>query len=56
MWQALSLNRLDNQHEEEEEEDFSALDEPLPECTLAFTHGVGKQVNESNKGCLLGIC
>ena len=49
MWQALSPNRLNNQHEEEEEEDFSALDEPLPECTLAFTHGIGKQVTQKNK-------
>lgn len=46
MWQVLSLNRLNNQHEEEDEEDFSALDEPLPECTLAFTHRIGNQVDE----------
>lgn len=35
--------RLAAQRDEEDEEDFSALDEPLPECTLAFTHGIGKQ-------------
>ncbi|KAJ7386940.1 putative ATP-dependent RNA helicase ddx60 [Desmophyllum pertusum] len=27
----------------QDEEDFSALNEPLPECTLAFTHGIGKE-------------
>ena len=46
MCQFDSLNRLSTQQGEESEEDFSALDEPLPECTLAFTHGIGKQVNE----------
>ncbi|KAK2572326.1 putative ATP-dependent RNA helicase DDX60 [Acropora cervicornis] len=35
--------RLATQQDEEDEEDFSALDEPLPECTLAFTHGIGKK-------------
>lgn len=50
MWQVLSLNRLNKQQQDQDEEDFSALDEPLPECTLAFTHRIGKQVDESNKG------
>ncbi|XP_044173202.1 probable ATP-dependent RNA helicase DDX60 isoform X1 [Acropora millepora] len=35
--------RIASQQGEGNEEDFSALDEPLPECTLAFTHGIGKQ-------------
>lgn len=50
MWQVLSLNRLNKQQQDQDEEDFSALDEPLPECTLAFTHRIGKQVDKSNKG------
>ncbi|KAJ7386934.1 putative ATP-dependent RNA helicase ddx60 [Desmophyllum pertusum] len=29
--------------EQVDEEDFSALDEPLSECTLAITHGIGKE-------------
>ena len=49
MCQFDSLNRLSTQQGEEIEEDFSALDEPLPECTLAFTHGIGKQVTQRNK-------
>ena len=49
MCQFDSLNRLSTQQGEEIEEDFSALDEPLPECTLAFTHGIGKQVTQKNK-------
>ena len=44
-----SVDRLASQQDEEGEEDFSALDEPLPECTLAFTHGIGKQVTQRNK-------
>ena len=44
-----SVDRLASQQDEEDEEDFSALDEPLPECTLAFTHGIGKQVTRRNK-------
>lgn len=35
--------------EEQDEEDFMDLDEPLPECTLAFTYGIGKQVAEDYK-------
>ena len=49
MCQFYSLSRLATQQGEEDEEDFSALDEPLPECTLAFTHGIGKQVTQKNK-------
>ena len=49
MCQLVSLNRLIKEQGEEDEEDFSALDEPLPECTLAFTHGIGKQVAQRNK-------
>ena len=42
------LNGLSSQLEEQvDEEDFSALDEPLSECTLAITHGIGKEVAES---------
>lgn len=43
MCQFYSLSRIASQRGEGNEEDFSALDEPLPECTLAFTHGIGKQ-------------
>ena len=43
-----SVDRLASQQGEEDEEDFSALDEPLPECTLAFTHGIGKEVTQRN--------
>ena len=49
MCQFYSLSRLAAQRDEEDEEDFSALDEPLPECTLAFKHGIGKQVTQENK-------
>ncbi|XP_078360874.1 putative ATP-dependent RNA helicase DDX60 isoform X2 [Oculina patagonica] len=35
--------RLSSQQGEQDKEDFSALDKPLPECSLAFTHGIGKQ-------------
>jgi len=45
---------LSSQQDEEDEEDFSALDEPLPECTLAFTHGIGKQVTQINKQITAG--
>ena len=44
-----TCNRLSSQGDEEDKEDFSALDEPLTECTLAFTHGIGKQVTHRNK-------
>ena len=47
-----SLSRIASQQGEGNEEDFSALDEPLPECTLAFTHGIGKQVTKKNKWLL----
>ena len=49
MCQFYSLSRIASQQDEEDEEDFSDLDEPLPECTLAFTHGIGKQVTQKNK-------
>ena len=49
MCQFHSVYRLASQRDEEDEEDFSALDEPLPECTLAFTHGIGKEVSQRNK-------
>ncbi|KAK2572321.1 putative ATP-dependent RNA helicase DDX60 [Acropora cervicornis] len=43
--------RIASQQDKGDEEDFSALDEPLPECTLAFTHGIGKQdMNKIMKG------
>lgn len=45
-----SLNRASSQRENLEdqdgEKDLSVSDEPLPECTVAFTHGIGKEVTE----------
>lgn len=49
MRQFYYLSRIASQQDKGDEEDFSALDEPLPECTLAFTHGIGKQVTQKNK-------
>ena len=46
-----SVNRASSQREnledQDEEKDHSVSDEPLPECTLAFTHGIGKEVTEA---------
>ena len=52
MCQFYYLSRIASQQDKGDEEDFSALDEPLPECTLAFTHGIGKQVTQKNKWLL----
>ncbi|KAJ7386929.1 putative ATP-dependent RNA helicase ddx60 [Desmophyllum pertusum] len=32
-----------NLEDQDEEKDLSVSNEPLPECTLAFTHGIGKE-------------
>ena len=42
---------MKNQPDEQDERDASALNEPLPECTLAFTYGIGKKV--ANKYTIL---
>lgn len=50
MKQSKFPNRLMNEGEDENEEN---LDNPLPECTLGFTHGIGNEVCLVSKGSLL---
>ena len=50
LFPSLNFNRARSQRENledhDEEENFSVSDEPLPECTVAFTHGIGKKVTQ----------
>ena len=36
----------DKLEEAQDEQNLTKLDEPLPECTLSFTHGIGNKVGE----------
>lgn len=47
-----SSSRRDNLEEAQDDQTLPDLEEPLPECSLSFTHGIGNQVSNSIKSVL----
>lgn len=47
-----SSSRRDNLEEEQDDQSLPDLEEPLPECSLSFTHGIGNQVSNSIRSVL----
>ena len=47
-----SSSRRDNLEEAQDDQTLPNLEEPLPECSLSFTYGIGNQVSNSIKSVL----